>query len=70
MKKLIVIMVLAILVLSACVNMDMAWMPGKVYNSLDIVLVKVGDTYQSFASLQDNNVGNYPPDTLKVWWDQ
>ena len=69
MKKLVLLFVV-VLLLATCVNMDMVWQPDKTYSALDIVLVKVGDTYQSYASIQANNKGNYPPDTMKTWWDQ
>lgn len=69
MKKVIGLLVV-VLVLASCVNMDMVWNPTTTYNALSVVLVKVGDTYQSYASLRDGNAGNYPPDTKGVWWDQ
>ena len=69
MKKLI-ILVLVILALAACVNMQMVWNESTPYGAGAQVLVKVNGIYETYISLQDRNQGNYPPDTLKVWWDQ
>jgi hypothetical protein len=63
------VVLLTALLLVGCVNAAMIWDESATYGALDIVLVKEGGWYVSYASLQDNNTGHYPPSSPE-WWDQ
>lgn len=67
MKKLLILSILAMLLLAACVNPGMIWNASTPYNFGDMALVSVNGTYQTYASLMDNNIGHYPPDNPSVW---
>jgi hypothetical protein len=66
-SKILAIMLLSVLLLAGCVNAAMIWEGNYTYRALDIVLVKDGDWFVSYASLQDNNTGHYPP-SAPDWW--
>ena len=50
------------------VNLVMIWQQNWPYSTADISLVEEsGGRYMQYASLQDGNVGHYPPSSY-AWW--
>lgn len=81
MKKLVILLLMAFILLAARIDQPSApieppgiqttvWHADVTYSKGEEVLILEGAWCETYISLSDKNIGNYPPDTLKVWWDQ